>query len=283
MDEPKIEGRLTDAVELVSHETRARILVVLADRQREAPGEPLRFSELRRRVGHDDPGNFNYHLDRLAGRLVDTVDGRYRLSIVGQRFVATLLSGRFDPDADPDLPAGGVDCPICARPATVSSEDATLRLDCEVGHTFVPNVGAEVAAGRSAEDALRIALARTRTEMRLAIDGVCPFCEGKMTGGLEVEPNDDIPAGFVATCKRCGLGIQNTVGGCVLDHPAVVALCYEHGIDVREDALTVLTDHVEEPVLLDEEQPRVEVTVSVDGEAVTLVLDENGEVRESPE
>jgi DNA-binding transcriptional ArsR family regulator len=54
------------AFELLSNETRIAILRVLAS----ADEECLPFSILRKRVGIDDSGQFNYHLNRLAGHYV---------------------------------------------------------------------------------------------------------------------------------------------------------------------------------------------------------------------
>lgn len=71
---------------LLSDETRVRILVALS----EASECPLRFSELRSRVGVADSGQFNYHLDRLRGRLVVKTEDGYALTETG-RAVARLL------------------------------------------------------------------------------------------------------------------------------------------------------------------------------------------------
>ncbi|MEF8852968.1 MAG: winged helix-turn-helix domain-containing protein [Haloarculaceae archaeon] len=70
---------------LLSDETRVRILVALA----EAAGG-LRFSELRTRVGVRDAGRFNYHLEKLRGRLVEKSGETYVLTAAGAD-VATLL------------------------------------------------------------------------------------------------------------------------------------------------------------------------------------------------
>ena len=63
---------LDRAFELLGNETRIEILRVLAS----ADEECLSFSTLRKRVGIDDSGQFNYHLNRLAGHYVRrTTDG----------------------------------------------------------------------------------------------------------------------------------------------------------------------------------------------------------------
>lgn len=78
---------VTDTFTLLSDETRVRIVLALD----EAPDDrPLRFSELRSAVGVRDGGRFNYHLDRLCGRLVEKTDDGYALSREGERVAAIV-------------------------------------------------------------------------------------------------------------------------------------------------------------------------------------------------
>ena len=70
----------TDTFTLLSNETRVRIVVAL-----DASEAGLRFSELRARVGVRDAGRFNYHLERLRGRLVTKSDDGYVLTPAGER------------------------------------------------------------------------------------------------------------------------------------------------------------------------------------------------------
>jgi hypothetical protein len=281
MDKNGIDDRLTQSVELVSHEIRARILVVLAVQQRDDPQDPtLRFSELRSRVGHDDPGNFNYHLKRLTDGLVrqaDTGTG-YQLSDVGHRFVAALLSGQFDPDVSIELSSVETSCMLCENTAAVSYVNGTLRVDCESGHSFRGDVGPDIVTSRSIEEALDIALLMSLFDTRLVISGICPGCNGQTAGGLELTESDKRPVIYTGTCNQCGLHLKNTVGGCVLDHPAVVSLCYERGLDVREDAWAIMTHHIGVPTLLDDDPIRVEVEMSIDEDTLVLGLDETAHV-----
>ena len=59
-----------EAFVTLGNETRIEILRALQD-----AGGPLAFSELRDRVGVDDPGQFNYHLGKLAGHFVRKDEG----------------------------------------------------------------------------------------------------------------------------------------------------------------------------------------------------------------
>lgn len=86
MPTSEVDGSLATAFDLLGDETRLRIVEALLD----ADPEPLRFSEVRDRVGTRDTGRFNYHLNRLRGALVEKGAEGYVLTSAGRRF-ATLL------------------------------------------------------------------------------------------------------------------------------------------------------------------------------------------------
>lgn len=78
--------------DLLSDETRLRIVSVLAAHEHANPAAPpLGFDVLRERVGVRDSGRFNYHLRKLDGTLVEKVDGGYGLTPTG-RNVVTIVS-----------------------------------------------------------------------------------------------------------------------------------------------------------------------------------------------
>jgi len=273
------EGTLTDAIGLVNHDVRAAILVALADHQRDHPREPvLRFSELRERVGHDDPGNFNYHLKRLVGSFVEKREEGYQLSDVGHHFVAVLHSGRFDPDLRREFPDADATCLVCGGASTVTYEDGALQVVCEEGHASVLNVGPELLGHLSPRAALDVATRRTLLEAKSTMDGVCPHCEGATEGPTTRFPGDPIAVIYEWACERCGALLQNDAGGCVLYHPAVVGFCYRRGVDVFEDAWTALAEHVEDGRVVDEDPPRVRVTVALAGDRLELTLDDHAAV-----
>ena len=82
------DSDLLEAFETLADETRLGVLraLVRAD-------EPLRFSDLRERVGARDSGRFNYHLDRLVGRFVERRDGRYALTDAARRRLSAASDG----------------------------------------------------------------------------------------------------------------------------------------------------------------------------------------------
>ena len=103
----------TDALAVLSDETRVAILRTLAEAD-----EPLPFSRLRERAGVRDSGRFNYHLRKLCEYFVrETADG-YELGPAGSRLVATAAVAEGDAPADPspDDPTGDCEeCPVCGE------------------------------------------------------------------------------------------------------------------------------------------------------------------------
>lgn len=272
------EDTLGANVQLVSHQVRADILVALAAHQRESPDEPVGFAALRRRVGHDDPGNFNYHLSQLRGNLVEKTDEGYRLSTVGQHYVALLVSGRFDPDEIREFPAVETACPVCSAESSVEYEDGLLRTTCREGHESRLTVGAELLEEWSVEETLSIALRRNLFEAKSAIEGVCPYCEGTTDGRFEQTDSGVPPVRYEGGCERCGMTLQNTAGGCVLFHPAVVSFCYRREVDVYQRAWEVMTAHVETVSVEREDPLRVGVKLVVDGDSLEMTLDRSAAV-----
>jgi hypothetical protein len=64
-----------EAFDLLANEIRLDILRTLGEAMAGDGKTPISFSELQRRVGVEDNGRFNYHLDRLLGTFVEKADG----------------------------------------------------------------------------------------------------------------------------------------------------------------------------------------------------------------
>lgn len=77
---------LASTFDLLGDETRLRIVQALLA----ADPRPVRFSELRARVGTRDTGRFNYHLSRLRGDLVEKEEAGYVLTSAGRRLDSLL-------------------------------------------------------------------------------------------------------------------------------------------------------------------------------------------------
>lgn len=279
MDDISAGNNLGRGIELMSHEVRADILSALLRHHRaKSATESVRFSELRERVGHEDPGNFNYHLDRLRGNLVEQTDRGYRLSDIGHQLVALFVSGRFDPDVTREFPEVEPPCLLCGVSSTVVYEDGIFHVRCGDGHEVRLASGWKILESRSVRKALNSALRRNLLHAKSVIDGICPYCEGKASMGVNRLTDDTIPVEYEGSCHRCGWVLRNSPRGCVLFHPASVSFCHRHGLDVYDDAWDVLATHVE-TVTVDERDPlRIAVVLSIDGDRLALTLDDSGDV-----
>lgn len=268
----------TSMFDLVGQSDRAAILTALGEHSRkDFTGEGLAFSTLREQVGHDDPGNFNYHLQQLEDGPVEQTEAGYRLSTVGQRLLSVITAERFDPDRTIELDAQ-TDCLVCGEESPVEYTDNSLKIDCST-HSIRFDIGAGVVDRLGATAACRIGLRQATLDTASFQAGVCPGCEGAVESELVVDNGN---AWFEATCRCCGLQLSNTPAGCVLDHPAVISLCWRHDIDVRREGQRVLATHTESHIA-DQNPIRVAVQVSVEADSIRLLLDDNGTVCEVEE
>jgi hypothetical protein len=285
------EGGSTDGLEetfgLVANDIRLDILRTLWDLYTDDPApepEPVQFSTLRERVGVRDPGQFHYHLDELVPRLVSHHEEGYTLTSAGAQVVAAGVSGRYtDTDASLD-PQPVEECSNC---------DGTLELRYEQGHAVADCDGCEATRIMSAPPILVVAhdveenpeLLGTFTLAKLqqTVRGFCQLCSGPVEARVpdssldgQVEPLEGVKV--VYECTECRAPFYVTATMAVLDHPAVVALLHDGGIDYREVPSWGVTSALDSKErILDDDPVRVEVTVD---EELTLVLDENLEVLE---
>ncbi|MFB6218213.1 MAG: hypothetical protein ABEH77_03380 [Halobacteriaceae archaeon] len=200
-----------------------------------SPEDPqLSFSELKRRAGVDDTGQFNYHLGELVGTLVVKTDDGYRLSKFARRVLRPMTTGFYDPELSieaVDIPGT---CPRCNGALSVTLRENVLQVVCEADH--VVNHGLVASPGLVVEhqpdDAATALGLLTTHAVELATAGVCPKCHGHTEGAIE--PHDTLDCHlFRAPCDTCGNRFMVPVGGCVITHPDVVSLYAGHGIDIR--------------------------------------------------
>lgn len=101
------DEEFTGALSALTHETRVEILRELADAD-----DPLRFTELKSRVGVSDPGQFNYHLTKLERHFLRRTEDGYALNYRGEQVVVAAAAGvttdaALESDLSPDV------CPVC--------------------------------------------------------------------------------------------------------------------------------------------------------------------------
>jgi len=112
----------------MGHPMRVKILEAVI-------GDPLSFSEIKRKVGIDSSGHLTFHLDKLKGLLKVNADGNYELTDDGKealRLVSVFSTMRKEP---PDAPKKDwkKNCSIvwaCALIVVVVISAATINAAC---------------------------------------------------------------------------------------------------------------------------------------------------------
>lgn len=252
----QVAGDPESAFEVLSHDLRLEILLALWD----ATGHALSFSELRKAVGERDSGSFTFHLSKLRDHFVaKTADG-YELQYPGHRVLDAIQSGVFherETVGPVDLDA---DCPDCG--ATLTFEYGT---DC-IGRVHCRDCGTRVLewpfdpggiADREPRAVVDAFDRRTRLVWSCALDGVCPFCTGRVDRGFVSGAHDagacvgvvdgleryeehfarDHPALVSVDCDRCSFYSFVPVGVVLLTRPSVMGALEDAGFDVRATPL----------------------------------------------
>ncbi|WP_248516800.1 winged helix-turn-helix domain-containing protein [Salinarchaeum laminariae] len=272
---------------LLGDETRLEILLELADRSDpETANNACSFSELRRAVGVDDAGRFNYHIDTLQDTFVTKDEEGYRATLAGLEVASSLYAGRYARRADEYTAATEYDCPTCEAPLQMTYESEHVALSCENDHTwFSFPVPAGATANRSPGELLDVAVTRASVNIELAREGLCPRCWGEMT--VDLQPPDDHFAGIETprpradvACERCWLTYHVPASLVVARTPPVVGFYADHGLAPEEAVLSDRNVLESGDVTVLEEDPLVvELAISLGEETLTLELADDGELR----
>jgi DNA-binding transcriptional ArsR family regulator len=275
--------RAAEAFDVLSDPSRVAILRTLADHTGAAAEQPVEFAELRRAVGFEDAGRFNYHLGKLTPEFAVKRDGGYVPTAVGLKAIGSIESGTYTHELDARSGTIDHECPACERPLTATYEDQVVTVECETHETFVQtSVPPTVAEGATIEDIVAFVVGDIQRDLEAVTDGVCPMCSGP------VERTDHWrdDAGHLTVrveCANCWMATRLPVGTAALRHPAVVALYYEHGVDVHDRFIMELdfVGSMTNAELVDDDPFEAELVVSVGGDAVTLRVDDDLTVTEA--
>lgn len=277
-----------EAFKIVGNATRLAILDALwTARDRGSMG----FAELRKAVRMRDGSQFNYHLRKLLdGGFVRRVDGRYGIRQSGARVICTVRTGYLTdhPELEPFDTSGR--CYACDAPLAARYADEMFFVECSVCdrlHSlgWFPPIALR---GRTPEEALLAHERVGKATSTLAAAGICPVCNGTMDRTLArdwsevpvrspyLDPERDGSLEAWHVCGHCGVWVSVSPGESVVDHPAVVALYREHGIDVLDRPRWELPWTIDESVLevVSEDPFRVRVTVTLRDETLVVTLDE---------
>jgi hypothetical protein len=268
------------AFALLGDETRVDTIRVLGD----AGGGPLTFSELREGVGARDSGRFNYHLGKLVGTFLRRTDEGYELTYAGHRIVGAILSGEYTRHANGETFDLESTCFRCGEVLVAIYEDERVEIRCvecddqRAAFGFPPG-GFE---GRSVEELTRAFDDWLIGVLRLISTGICFNCAGKTVGTLTDDSpylDEDDTVVLVFSCTRCGDEATLSVNSFLLFEPSVVAFHYDHGIDVDEIDTWNVSFTEEDVEVLSEEPWRVRSVLTLDGDSLSLVVNEDLSVR----
>lgn len=212
-----------DAFGMLGNETRVQILRALG-----AADAPLSFTELRDRVGIQQGGQFNYHLEKVVGHFVRKTDVGYVLRQPGRRVVQAVLSGAVTDDPELDYTRIDDECWWCGGQLVVSYHQERLDLFCTecagtygdsgirrptqmaatvptvpddlgyLGALFLPSAGIE---DRTPEEAYRVGMVREMLEYLAISNDACPRCSGPIDTPVQVCDRHDATDGL---CPACG-------------------------------------------------------------------------------
>jgi hypothetical protein len=277
----------------LSHDLRLEILLALW----KASEFSLSFSELRKSVGERDSGSFNCHLSELEGHFVAATDDGYELQYPGHRVLDAIQSGVFHDQAaigpvwleETCRQCGGglhfeygtdyigrVHCPDCGN--------RTLEWPFDPGGTADRDPAAVAAAFDR----------RTRLIWACVLDGVCPFCAGRVDREFAPHPGEqgscvgvieqldrydeyfahDHSAIVSVDCDRCSFYSFIPTGVVLLTRPKVTGMLYDAGLDVRDTPLWDLGFVVDaDAITLRSTDPgRVEVAIPDSDAALRAVV-----------
>ena len=283
------------AFAVLGNDTRMEILRILGESTR-----PMSFSELRDRTGMRDPGQFNYHLNRLLGHFVDQTDNGYALRRSGERIVMAVLSGAVTDDPELERTLTDLPCWYCGAPIEVSyrQERATAHCTrCEgaygntvgpdersrLGYMYLPPAGVN---GRTPGEIYLAALTWRSRDILAWANEICPYCSAPLENDVQLCEDHDAKDGLCEQCdRRYGVTFQSDCTNCIfsmnamfavylLGHVDLRAFLLEHGFDPfapTPDQYAALFPYEEEVRRTDPFEARF--TFTVDGDQLTLVVD----------
>jgi hypothetical protein len=305
-----LDDESIEAFELLGNETRLEIIVALWDAIEMTPigeeREPgLSFTELYDRVGVQDSGKFNYHLEKLTGTFVAHEES-YTLTGGAFDIIAAIIKGAgTESPSFTDEPIDA-DCPLCGASMVIDYESGTLRIRCTncrgnfrrpddppgmVMSTSRPPVG---LTNRSPEEFFLKGNAEWRHRVQSFIDGACARCTGTVSVTPEMcethEPGDDSLCPqcnrldelfWLFVCDVCKKRVGTPGRSPIWAETAVMSFCYERGLDVNATVdrydfnemyrATDMTVSARDPL-------EVTVTVELEGDRLTATLDEDANV-----
>lgn len=267
-----------EAFSLLGEETRLAILKAVWETENGvAP-----FAEIRDRVGNPDSGQFNYHLNKLKGYFLRSVEGGYELDQAGREVVRAVMAGSLTENPETGgTPIDGT-CVHCGEGLVVRYDQYGVVECGSCEETIMWNEFPPAGLQERDPDEFARAFDRwTKRRFQLAMDGICPSCAVEMeTEVARPTRNSDRTVASLHACPNCEYEARVPIFAHVLNHPAVMALYYAQGVNLNELPYWEWRDLAKEfSVETESGIPwRVVVTVRYEGEELELTLDDSFDV-----
>lgn len=255
--------------------------------------ETISYSELRRRVGVDDNGKFNYHLSQLVSHFIRKAADGYRLSGAGKEIARTVIavSGPEDVEYSADFEH---DCPVCTAPLTAEYEDQWLRISCTGcnglfgdkapdGAIFFTNYPAAGLMDRSPNEAFETGFYRCMLDITYMMRDVCRECAGSITASISVcddhQTQGDDPCITCGTrfsvwgelrCKTCGFAKRLPVEAFFMGLTPVIGFLNDLGIDILAPSFDVVVDLLQNRFRISVDESPFRVIAAIEGKEETL-------------
>ncbi|MDY6764674.1 MAG: hypothetical protein SV377_03155, partial [Halobacteria archaeon] len=252
------------------------------------PADSIEFSELMERVGAEDSGNFNYHLNKLTGRFIRQTDEGYSLRGAGSAVIRAMIKGTITDDVSLDTTPVDAKCPYCGSTVVIEYNN-----DRNVLFTRCSSCEPPVALlNRTAEEVFLAGTLWIEHHHMLRMKGVCPECTGATTSTLKL--CEDHTAEGNQVCENCGsnnrIQILHVCSVCKLSsrlsawihiftHPTVQSFYFDHGFgSFGPDYFKIWPKTIENQELVSEDPVEIEVAVNIDGDRLNVLLNEAGDV-----
>lgn len=279
-------AELEETFSVVANDIRLNILRTLWEIYTDNPSpdpDSVPFSTLKNRVGVRDSGQFHYHLDELVPRFVTRHEDGYTLTYAGARIIGAAVSGVYT-DTQTTLETAAADsCPTpsCEGELELGYHQGHVRATCDSCEERQIMSAPPILVGAHDVDRNPELLGSfTLTQLQKTVRGFCHLCSGPVGGSVAQQSLDDEGetgenVKVVYKCQECEAASYTAATMAILDHPAVVSLLYDAGIDYRNISPWRITRALDSKERVRNEDPvRVEVTVSIADTELTAILDE---------
>lgn len=276
---------LEDVFRTIGNETRLEVLGAIF----EADEAVVPFSEIKDRVSIRDSGNLAYHLDRLAGRFVEHVDGEgYALSPAAYHVLYVVLTDVLGDGSTRLCEPIGEACPTCTASLRITYDGNRASIECHGCETVFKRRTIHPTAVRSRDPsgAATVVDACVRSDLRLLISGVCPYCQGHAQHSLIPETTlneairayerDETDGAYVQfECHHCTASFVVPAAMLLYELPDAASYFADHGTRLRSVPFwRTFAWNADGGATVSEDEPRLHISVMLEDESLTVAFDE---------